>query len=153
MEFANRFRLDHSETAVADSLGGGMRRLILVLTAAVALPLAAFGQEGFPLDGTWRGEWGTTPTDRTTVVLVRKWDGANINGMINPGPDSTKFTVALLNAEDWTVHIEAEDIDDDGNSVTVVMVGQLDDLGSYNRTLEGTWRRGELEGDFRIARE
>ena len=130
-----------------------MRRLILVCMTALALPITAFAQEGFPLDGTWRGDWGTTPTDRTTVVLVMKWDGTSINGMINPGPDSAPFTAAVLNPEDWTVHIEAESRDDDDNPVSIVMDGQLDDLGSYNRSLEGTWRRGDVEGDFRIARE
>ena len=130
-----------------------MRRSFLLSLIALALPLTAYGQEGFPLDGTWRGDWGTTPMERTTVVLVMKWDGANINGMINPGPDSVPFTVAVLNPDNWTVHIEAEDRDDAGRPVTVVIDGHLDDLGSYNRTLEGSWRRGELEGDFRIARE
>ena len=130
-----------------------MRRRILVSITALALPLTAFGQEGFPLDGTWRGDWGTTPTERATVVLVMKWDGTNINGMINPGPDSAPFTAAVLNPEDWTVHIEAEGRDDAGNAVTIVIDGQLDDIGSYNRTLEGTWRRGDVEGDFRVARE
>ncbi|MDE0005959.1 MAG: hypothetical protein OXQ29_24975 [Rhodospirillaceae bacterium] len=130
-----------------------MRLRILLSLTALALSVTAFGQEGFPLDGTWRGDWGTTPANRTTIVLVMKWDGTNINGMINPGPDSAPFTVAVLNPEDWTVHIEAVDRDDAGNPVTVVIDGQLDDLGSYNRTLEGTWRRGDVEGNFRIARE
>ncbi len=138
---------------MTENFGGEMRHRILVSIAALTLPVAALGQEGFPLDGTWRGDWGTTPTERTTVVLVMKWDGTNINGMINPGPDSAPFTLAELNPDNWTVHIEAEDRDDDGNPVTVVIDGQLGDLGSYNRTLEGTWRRGEEEGDFRIARE
>ena len=133
--------------------GDGMQRILLVSITALALPLMAFGQEGVPLDGTWRGDWGTSQTDRTTVVLVMKWDGININGMINPGPDSAPFTLAALNPDNWTVHIEAEDRDDAGNPVTVVIDGQLDDLGSYNRTLEGTWRRGDVEGDFRVARE
>ena len=132
---------------------GRMRRKSLVLVAALALPVTAFVQEGFPLDGTWRGDWGPTPTDRTTVVLVMKWDGTNINGMINPGPDSAPFTLAVLNPDNWTVHIEAEGRDDPGNPVTIVIDGQLDDLGSYNRTLEGTWRHGDVEGNFRIARE
>lgn len=130
-----------------------MRRRILVSVTTLALPMTALGQEGFPLDGTWRGHWGTSPIDRTTVVLVMKWDGTDINGMINPGPDSATFTTAVLEPGDWTVHIEAEDRDDAGNPVTVVIVGQLEDLGSYNRTIEGTWRRGDVEGDFRIARE
>ena len=130
-----------------------MRLRILLSVTALALSVTAFGQEGFPLDGTWRGDWGTTPANRTTIVLVMKWDGTNINGMINPGPDSAPFTAAVLNPEDWTVHIEAEDRDDAGSAVTVVIDGQLDDLGSYNRTLEGTWRRGNVEGNFRITRE
>ena len=130
-----------------------MRLKFLVSIATLALPMAAFGQEGFPLDGTWRGDWGTTPTDRTTVVLIMKWDGTSINGMINPGPDSAPFTTAVLNPDNWTVHIEAEDRDAAGNPVNIVFDGRLDDLGSYNRTLEGTWRRGDEEGDFRVARE
>lgn len=134
-------------------LGAATRRLILVSMTALALPISAFAQEGFPLDGTWRGDWGTTPTDRTTVVLVMKWDGTSINGMINPGPDSAPFTAAVLNPEDWTVHIEAQDSGDDGNPVTIVMDGRLDNIGSYNRTLDGAWRRGNVEGDFRITRE
>ncbi len=120
---------------------------------ALALPMTAFAQEGFPLDGTWRGDWGATQTDRTPVVLVMAWDGNDISGMINPGPDSEPFTAAVLNPDDWTVHIEAEGRNDAGNPVTIVIDGQLDDIGSYNRTLEGTWRRGDVEGDFRIARE
>ena len=138
---------------MTEGFGGGMRQRILVSITALALPLAALGQEGFPLDGTWRGDWGTAPTDRTTIVLVMKWDGTDIDGMINPGPDSVPFSVAVLNPDDWTVHIEAEDRDDDGNPVAVVIDGRLDDLGSHNRTLEGTWRRGDVTGDFRIARE
>lgn len=130
-----------------------MRRRILVSMAALTLPVTAFTQEGFPLDGTWRGDWGTTPTDRMKVVLVMKWDGTNINGMINPGPGSAPFTSAVLNPDNWTVHIEVEDRDDSDNPVTVVIDGQLDDLGSHNRTLAGTWRRGDVEGDFKIARE
>ena len=130
-----------------------MRRRILLSLVALALPTLTVGQEGFPLDGTWRGDWGATPTDRTPVVLIMKWDGANIAGMINPGPNSAPFTLAVLNPDTWTVHIEADDRVDGGNPVTIVIDGQLDNIGSYNRTLEGTWRRGDVEGDFRIARE
>ena len=130
-----------------------MRQKILVAITTLMLPLMGLGQEGFPLDGTWRGDWGVNPDERTPVVLVMKWDGTNINGMINPGPESTPFAVATLNPDGWTVHIEAEDSDDAGNPVAIVIDGRLGDIGSYNRTLEGTWRRGDLEGDFRIARE
>ena len=130
-----------------------MRRIIFASLIGLTVQTAALGQEGFPLDGTWRGDWGTTEADRTPVVVIMKWDGNNINGMINPGPGSLPFTAAELNPEDWTVHIEAEDRDDAGNAVLIVIDGQLDNIGSYNRTLEGAWRRGDVEGDFRITRE
>ena len=138
---------------MSEGFEGATKRLILVSITVLTLPITAFGQEGFPLDGTWRGDWGANPDERTPVVLVMKWDGTSINGMINPGPESAPFTAAVLDPDDWTVRIEAEDSDEDGNPVTVVIDGQLDDIGSYNRTLEGTWRRGDVEGDFTITRE
>lgn len=114
---------------------------------------AALAQEGFPLDGTWHGGWESSANDRTAVVLVMKWDGNNINGTINPGPNSVPFSAASLNPDDWTVHIEAQDRDAAGNPVEIIIDGRLDDIGSYNRTLAGTWRQGAVQGEFKITRD
>jgi hypothetical protein len=107
----------------------------------------AYPQEGFPLDGTWRGEWGAA--EKRQVVIVMKWDGKNINGTINPGPSSVPFTTASLQPSDWAVHIEARSRD----GVPIVIDAKLGDIGSYNRTLTGTWNQAGVDHDFKIARE
>ena len=122
----------------------------LLMVAGLAVAVA---QEGFPLDGTWRGDWGPTPADRKSVVLVMKWDGNSVTGMINPGPDSVAFTTASLDPSHWTVHIEAEGSDDGGNPMRIIIDGRLENIGSYNRTIEGTWREGSAQGEFKITRE
>ncbi len=119
------------------------------LMAGNALMAAALAQEGFPLDGTWRGEFGPSSGDRTPVVIVMKWDGERINGMINPGPRSIEFTSAGLEPGTWTVRIEAQTPE----AETIMIEGTLQDIGSYNRFIEGTWSQGGVETGFRIARE
>lgn len=119
------------------------------LTAGVALMAAALAQEGFPLDGTWRGGYGPSSDDQTPVVIVMKWDGERINGLINPGPRSIDFTYAELEPSTWTVRIEAQTADAD----TIMIEGTLQDIGSYSRFIEGTWSQGGVETGFRIARE
>lgn len=107
------------------------------------------GQEGFPLDGTWRGSWGPADGQQAEVVIVMQWDGKNITGTINPGPDSIPFAMAALNPADWTVHIEA----DPKAGGRVVIDGQLLDIGSYHRRIEGTWTQSGVRNPFKVARE
>ena len=102
------------------------------LAAIVFLLLSAanfsFSQEGFPLDGTWRGAWQSSDGENA-VVIVMKWDGETIGGIINPGPNSTPFSDARLQADTWTVLIEA----DPENGAPINIVGTLREIGSYNR--------------------
>ena len=81
------------------------------------------------------------------------WDGKNISGMINPGPDSLPIKVATLDSTKWTVHFEADGKDQSGNPVHFVADGKLDNIGSYHRTLTGTWNHGAVKGDFKITRD
>jgi len=74
-----------------------MRKLTLGLFAVLAclaliLPLAA--QEGFPLKGSWLGDWGEGTTNRNQVFVVFDWDGKVISGAINPGTEM----IAVKNA-------------------------------------------------------
>jgi len=74
-----------------------MRKLTLGLFAvlgcmALILPLAA--QEGFPLKGSWLGDWGEGTTNRNQVFVVFDWDGKVISGAINPGTEM----IAVKNA-------------------------------------------------------
>lgn len=130
------------------------RRNLLAVICAVALSaLAAFAQEGHPLTGTWHGEWSPAPGQQTRIVLYMKWDTKNIVGMINPGPHSVPLTVATLDAEHWTVHLEGETEDKAGNPVHISAEGKLGNIGSYNRTIAGSWTQGGVKGDFKVTRD
>jgi hypothetical protein len=130
-----------------------MRKLALfVLAAWVALTIA-FAQQGHPLTGTWNGDWGLTSTQRTQVTLVLNWDGKNVTGIMNPGPDSVALSSVAVDVATWTVRIEADAKDSSGKPVHISAEGKLDDLGSYHRTLSGTWRQGTAKGDFKVTRD
>jgi hypothetical protein len=121
----------------------------LLLSAVALLPLAASAQEGYPLDGTWRGEWGQPNGEQTLAVVVMEWNGTTINGRINPGRNTINVTNATLNAADWTVHIEAQTREGE----PIVIDAVLGDLGSYKRTLTGTWTSGGVENQLVLTRE
>jgi len=119
----------------------------------LALFLLLFVQEGHPLVGTWSGTWGPTPTHRNQVTIVMNWDGKNVSGIINPGPDVIPMKVVTLDSTKWTVHIEADAKDSSGNPVHFVVDGKLDNILSNNRTLSGTWNHGNVKGDFKVSRD
>ena len=118
----------------------------------LALIFLLFLQEGHPLSGTWHGDWGPTPTHRNDVTLVLDWDGKNINGLINPGPESIKLSKAVLepsyDPKGWTVHFEA-----DAKNNHFVIDGKIENLTSIRRSIVGTWTHGNVKGDFKITRD
>ena len=113
----------------------------------------ALAQEGHPLTGSWHGDWGTSPTQRNRVVMSMQWDTKNIVGKINPGPNSIPLKVATLDPSKWTVHFEADGKDQGGAPVHIVIDGKLDNIGSYNRTITGTWMQGATKGDLKLTRD
>ena len=121
-----------------------------VVALLVALP--AFAQFGHPLKGTWSGDWGPTKEKQTHVVLEFNWDGKEITGKINPGPKAVPFQKATLDAPNWTVHIEAEGKDASGTPIRYVIDGKVENIGSYQRVLSGTWTEGSVKGTFRVVR-
>lgn len=129
-----------------------MRKLI-VCAVFLFLMTPAFAQEGHPLSGTWHGDWGPTPTHRNDVTIVLDWDGKNINGLINPGPDSIKLSKATLDPSNWTVHFEADAKDHNGNPVHFVIDGKIQNLTAIRRSIVGTWNHGNVKGDFKITRD
>jgi len=106
-----------------------------------------FSQQGHPLTGTWSGDWGATPTQHNQVTLVMNWDGKSVTGLINPGPDSIPIASVILDVTKWTVRIEANGKD------RITAEGKLEDLGSYHRTIKGTWTQGTAKGDFKLTRD
>ena len=121
--------------------------VILSCLAVTATSLAQ-AQEGYPLNGTWRGQYGGSDAQNTAVVVM-DWDGSAINGRINPGRNMLRFDQASLNAADWTVHIEATSKD----GQPIVIDGVLENIGSYNRTITGTWNIAGVASAIVLTRE
>jgi hypothetical protein len=126
--------------------------LIWVLGCLVIVA-SALAQEGHPLTGTWSGDWGPSVTQRNHLTLVMSWDGKNVTGTINPGPDAVPLGNVLLDVTNWTVRIEADGKDQSGKAVHISAEGKIDDLSSAHRKLTGTWTQGATRGDFRLTRD
>jgi hypothetical protein len=114
---------------------------------------ALLAQEGHPLVGSWHGNWGPNARDRTDITFVLNYDGKNITGMINPGPDAAKLQKAMLDPSNWGVHLEADLKDKSGNTVHVIADGKIEDVTSVRRAIAGTWTQGTVKGDFKVTRD
>jgi len=128
-----------------------MRVLAFYLTASL-MSCVAVAQEGHPLVGTWHGSWGPGAKGHD-VTLVLNWDGKNISGMINPGPDSVRFPSGSLDPSNWTVHFEADGKDNSGKPVHIVIDGKIENITNVRRILTGTWTQGSEKGDFKVTRD
>jgi len=129
-----------------------MRRVsvfLVFLMACAVMVLPALAQEGHPLTGSWHGEWHSGSGAKNPVMIYMKWDSKNITGIINPGPNATPLKVATLDAANWTVHLEGDTKD----QMHIVIDGKLDNIGSYNRTITGTWTQGTTKGELKLTRD
>jgi hypothetical protein len=136
-------------------------RLVCV-TAVLALALPAFAQWGHPLKGSWSGDWWVTKGKETHILLDFDWDGKALKGMLNPGTDNASLQKLTLQpppienvskAQDpWTLHFEADVKDSAGKPVHYVADGKMQNLGSYNRFITGTWTAGTQKGEFKVTR-
>jgi hypothetical protein len=129
-------------------------RFLFCLSIAIAVAIPAVAQEGFPLTGTWSGDWGTSAkeADRNHTTLVLSWDGKTVQGLVDPGPDSAKVRVATLDSTKWTVHMEYDLKDKAGKLVPFIVDGKLQNPSSRkNRTVVGTFTHGTVKGDFKIT--
>ena len=117
------------------------------------LPLLVAGvanaQEGFPLDGTWRGDLTGAGKQPVTVVMVMQWDGQKVTGVINPGPKAIQIGDAKLVPDGWRVTISAQS--QAGQPVS--FEGTISELGSYHRAITGRWTEGGRSYSFRMVRE
>ena len=128
----------------------------LIRLAVVAVVLAVSGsaaaQYGHPLKGSWSGDWGPSEDDRRRLLLLLDWDGGAVTGTINPGPNAVPIAAAALDPATWSVRIEAEGRDAGGNPIRYAIDGELQNIGSYNRVLTGSWTQGGVTGDFALIR-
>ena len=126
-----------------------LRKLIHFSLAGVTLAALALAQEGHPLTGSWHGEWGTSKADRKQVHFNMKWNNKTVEGTINPGRDGLALKTVTLDADKWMVHMESATKD----GQPIVIDGKMDEIGSYNRTITGTWKQGQTKGDFKLRRD
>ena len=130
-----------------------MRYAVLLAGCLIfALSVPAVAQEGHPLTGSWHGEWHSG-SEKHPLLFFLKWNSKAVEGTINPGPNAIPLKVATLDAANWTVHFEADGKDQAGNSVRIVIDGKLDNIGSYNRTIAGTWTQGNTKGELKLTRD
>ena len=140
-----------------------LRAICLVAMLAVALP--ALAQFGHPLKGTWSGEWWITKGNENRVLLEFTWDGKELKGVLNPGPNAApmqKLTLqtpsdpfgagAVSKAGDpWPLHFEADVKDQSGKVVHHVVDGKLQNIGAYRKFITGTWMAGNQKGEFKVT--
>ncbi len=125
-----------------------LRSLVVVVGCAVGA-LAIFAQEGHPLTGSWHGSWTPQGKQKTPIVMFMKWNNKDIEGMLNPGRNQAPLKKVTVDYDTWTVHIETDTKD----GQHVVADGKLADIGSYHRTITGTWSQGTAKGPFTLRRD
>lgn len=127
-----------------------------VCVAAVGLALMSavpvFAQFGHPLKGTWTGDWSPSAGKQSHAVVEMTWDGKAIGGTINPGPNGVAIAKATLDEATWTVHVEGDGKDATGKVVHYAVDGKVENLGSGNRTIVGTWTEGATKGPIKLVR-
>ena len=124
------------------------------LLTALALPVAVHAQFGHPLKGQWSGEWG--PKAKPNRLLLNlDWDGKDITGVINPGPNAAVVKSVVFdytNPASWGVKLTAEGKDAAGKPVTITVDGKLENIGAYMRHFHGTWMQGAEKSEFAVTR-
>ena len=124
--------------------------LKLLVTGFIAVLFcgSVAAQEGHPYEGTWRGTIGAG-ADAQPAVIIMDYDGNQLNGMINPGRNSYRFENATHDAPNWKIDVTTQNRDGEAISFSAVM----QEIGSPNRFMEGTWTQGGKESPFKITRE
>jgi hypothetical protein len=127
--------------------------VFVLLIACLASPAPAGAQEGHPLKGSWIGNWGPSQNHTDDVLILIRWDGKAITGMINPGTDNIPIKNASLTPQGWLVHLEGDGKDKSGKVITYVLDGKIENLGLPHRSIVGTWKTQNEKGNFKITRQ
>ena len=114
-------------------------------TAAPAAPPAP--ASGDPLSGTWSGDWGPSAANRNDVTLELMWDGTNLSGTVNPGPNAVQLIKTSFNPDTGVVTMEADAQGRGGAVVHYVIEGKVE-----GGTISGTWNHDNRTGDFKITK-
>lgn len=133
---------------------------VAAVIAALAMVVPAFAQYGYPLKGTFSGDWWIQKGKENHLLIEFNYEGEKdlVTGMYSPGPDGVavqKLTVTPPNPaavteglKPWLVHFEVDTKDDSGKPVHLVFDGKLENIGAFNKHLSGTVVAGGQKGEF-----
>jgi len=122
---------------------------LLCLAVSLALAVPAFVKAGSdPLSGTWVGDWGPSPSDRNQVTVELKWDGKNLTGTVNPGPNAVELIKTSFDSKTGAVHMEADAKSRRGTAIHYLIDGKVE-----KGTMTGTWSHDDRKGDFKITKK
>jgi hypothetical protein len=119
-----------------------------------------------------------TAAKRNDLTVVMKWDGTNVTGIVNPGPNGVTIKAARLDVKlgnpgqrgipaqggnpgqqaipatpsTFLVHFEVDAKNKAGGIDHFVFDGKIENPVAGNRTIAGTWTCGNTRGDFRLRR-
>ena len=110
-----------------------------------SVSMARAHQPPDPLSGTWKGDWGPSPTDGNAVILELRWDGRMLRGTVNPGPGAIAIEKASFDPTSMKIHLEV-------SKTSPNFIYVVDGLVEENK-MTGTWNRPARKGDFQLARE
>jgi hypothetical protein len=129
-----------------------LRAAVVVFT--LALPAMAVAQFGHPMKGQWSGQWGPA-NNSNRLLLDLHWDGKDITGVINPGPEAAMIKSVSFDYTDpsaWGVKMTAEGKDAAGKVVQISVDGKLENIGAYAKLFHGTWTQAGKKSDFTVTR-
>jgi hypothetical protein len=123
---------------------------LAVLTAFLmtGISILALNAADDPLSGTWIGDWGPSDWDRNQVTVELKWDGKNLTGTVNPGPNAIELKKATFDSKSGAIHFEADATDRRGAAIHYVIDGKVE--GS---AMTGTWSHDNRKGNFKIQKK
>lgn len=135
-------------------------RALLLVAAVVIFTVATRAQEGYPLTGTWYGDYGSGNAKKD-ITLVMTWDGSKATGLVNPGPGSTAITSVVLDVIPGKPGTAS--LNNPGGTSAVppvfnvkIVIGDLTLEGKMqnpvggNRSIVGTYTKGSEKGPFQI---
>ena len=125
-----------------------MSQRILLLCTMFLLALPAGAQTGHPAKGSWSGDLTpfTAEGPQRIRLLIDAWNG-DLSGTVNPGRRGVEMSSVSLEAESWTLTIEADMPDG-----KLVLEGKLSNLGSWtDRKYRGAYTLGSEKGTFDIS--
>jgi hypothetical protein len=100
-----------------------------------------------PVSGTWKGDWGPSASDRNQVTVELKWDGKNLTGTVNPGPNAVELKNTKFDPKTGAIHMEADAKNRRGNEIHYMIDGKVE-----GNAMTGTWSHDNRKGDFKITK-